>query len=86
MAITNEGVVIRTGVNEIPVYNRSATGVKVMKLDKDAKVAKMSFAAKDEEEIKENTEDVAENVAENTENVANAQPEAVVTEEAPKEE
>lgn len=86
MAITNEGVVIRTGVNEIPVYHRSATGVKVMKLDKDAKVVKMSFAAKEEEEIKENTEDVAENVAENTENVANAQPEAVATEKAPEEE
>ena len=83
MAITNEGVVIRTGVDEIPVYHRSATGVKVMKLDKDAKVAKMSFAAKDEEEIKENAEDVAENVDKNT---ANAQPEAVAAEETLKEE
>ena len=87
MAITNEGVVIRTGVNEIPVYNRSATGVKVMKLDKDAKVAKMSFTTKEEEEIKENTEDVAENVAVTEENVAeNVQPEAIVTEKDPKEE
>ena len=87
MAITNEGVVIRTGVDEIPVYHRSATGVKVMKLDKDAKVAKMSFAAKDEEEIKENAEDVAENTAVTEENVAeNVQPEAVAAEEAPKEE
>ena len=87
MAITNEGVVIRTGVDEIPVYHRSATGVKVMKLDKDAKVAKMSFAVKDEEEIKENTEDVAENTSVTEENIAeNVQPEAVESEEAPKEE
>ena len=87
MAITNEGVVIRTGVDEIPVYHRSATGVKVMKLDKDAKVAKMSFAVKDEEEIKENTEDVAENTSVTEENVMeNVQPEVVVAEEAPKEE
>ena len=87
MAITNEGVVIRTGVDEIPVYHRSATGVKVMKLDKDAKVAKMSFAAKDEEEIKENTEDVAENTSVTEENIAeNVQPEVVAAEETPKEE
>ena len=87
MAITNEGVVIRTGVDEIPVYHRSATGVKVMKLDKDAKVAKMSFAVKDEEEIKENTEDVAENTPVTEENIAeNVQPEVVAAEEAPKEE
>ena len=87
MAITNEGVVIRTGVDEIPVYHRSATGVKVMKLDKDAKVAKMSFALKDEEEIKENTEDVAENTSVTEENIAeNVQPEVVEAEETPKEE
>ena len=87
MAITNEGVVIRTGVDEIPVYHRSATGVKVMKLDKDAKVAKMSFALKDEEEIKENTEDVAENTSVTEENVMeNVQPEVVAAEETPKEE
>ena len=87
MAITNEGVVIRTGVDEIPVYHRSATGVKVMKLDKDAKVAKMSFALKDEEEIKENTEDVAENTSVTEENVMeNVKPEVVEAEEAPKEE
>ena len=67
MAITNEGVVIRTGVDEIPVYNRSATGVKVMKLDKKAKVAKMSFTTKDEEE---ETNENGEAKLENTDNVA----------------
>ena len=50
IAITNEGVVIRTSVSEIPVYNRSATGVKVMKLDKNAKIAKMSFTDSEKEE------------------------------------
>ena len=67
MAITNEGVVIRTGVDEIPVYNRSATGVKVMKLDKKAKVAKMSFTTKDEED---ETNENGEAKVENTDNVA----------------
>ncbi|MBQ8393262.1 MAG: DNA gyrase subunit A [Clostridia bacterium] len=58
IAITNEGVVIRTSVSEIPVYNRSATGVKVMKLEKNAKIVKMSFTdSEKEDEISEiNTE------------------------------
>ena len=54
IAITNEGVVIRTSVSEIPLYNRSATGVKVMKLNKDAKIVKMSFTDSEKEE--ENSE------------------------------
>ena len=52
IAITNEGVVIRTSVKEIPVYNRSATGVKVMKLDDDAKIIKMTFTDCETEEEK----------------------------------
>ena len=52
IAITNEGVVIRTSVKEIPVYNRSATGVKVMKLDDDAKIIKMTFTDCEIEEEK----------------------------------
>ena len=66
IAITNEGVVIRTGVEDIPVYNRSATGVKVMKIDGKAKIVKMSFTDKEEEDtpseriIGENMEEVDE--------------------------
>ena len=61
IAITNEGVIIRTTAAEIPVYGRSATGVKVMKLDDDCKIVKMTFAdsEKDEEfseEAEVNTE------------------------------
>ena len=44
LAITNEGVVIRTPVIEVPIYNRSASGVRVMRIKDDAKVAKMTFA------------------------------------------
>ena len=50
IAITNEGVIIRTSVAEIPVYNRSATGVKVMKLDDECKIVKMSFTDSEKEE------------------------------------
>ncbi|MBQ8566378.1 MAG: DNA gyrase subunit A [Clostridia bacterium] len=60
IAITNEGVVIRTSVKEIPVYNRSATGVKVMKLDDDAKIIKMTFTDCETEEEKTEQENVIE--------------------------
>ena len=50
IAITNEGIVIRTSVSEIPVYNRSATGVKVMRLDDDCKIVKISITEKEKEE------------------------------------
>ena len=64
MAITNEGVVIRTGVNEIPVYNRSATGVKVMKLDDDAKIIKMTFTDREIDEVKNEEAPVIETAEE----------------------
>ncbi len=62
IAITNEGIVIRTAVCEIPIYNRSATGVKVMRLDDDCKIAKISFTdSEKEEEMKEGEEIISEN-------------------------
>ena len=64
IAITNEGVVIRTSVKEIPVYNRSATGVKVMKLDDDAKIIKMTFTDCETEEEKTDEEPVTETAPE----------------------
>jgi DNA gyrase subunit A len=64
IAITNEGVVIRTSVKEIPVYNRSATGVKVMKLDDDAKIIKMTFTECEIDEVKNEEAPVIETVVE----------------------
>ncbi|MBQ2736143.1 MAG: DNA gyrase subunit A, partial [Clostridia bacterium] len=64
IAITNEGVVIRTSVKEIPVYNRSATGVKVMKLDDDAKIIKMTFTDCETEEEKTEEAPVTETALE----------------------
>ncbi len=53
MAITDAGVVIRTHVDEVPVYNRSASGVRVIRISEGNKVAKMTFTDRedDEEEI-----------------------------------
>jgi len=66
IAITNEGVIIRTSVSEIPVYNRSATGVKVMRLDEDGRIVKMTFTdSENEEEI--NEEKIVNEVSENEE-------------------
>ena len=38
MVITDEGVIIRTGVDSINVYSRTAGGVKVMNVEEDAKI------------------------------------------------
>ncbi len=50
MIITNEGTIIRTAVNEIPVYNRTAGGVIVMRLSEDAKIVNFAKVATDAEE------------------------------------
>ena len=76
MAITDAGVVIRTHVDEVPIYNRSASGVKVMRIADGNKVAKMTFTAReDDEELPEMTEGEAEEIA----------PEAIPAENAPAE-
>ncbi len=62
MLITDQGVIIRTRVSEIPVYGRSASGVIVMRLDDDATV--MRFAIVDP--AAEETEPLVEETAEET--------------------
>ena len=57
MIITDTGVMIRTGVANISQTGRSTQGVKVMRLDQDAKI--VTFATvqpdeKDEEVVEEN--------------------------------
>ena len=67
MAITDAGVVIRTPVSEVPVYNRSASGVRVMRIADGTKVAKMTFTdAVDEEEIAEGDTDADAPVTDTT--------------------
>jgi hypothetical protein len=59
MLITNEGTIIRTAVNSINVYSRSAAGVIVMRLDEGAKIYNFTRLEKDEE-IEEETKNKEE--------------------------
>ena len=78
MLITNTGMIIRTRVNEISVYSRTAAGVRVMRIGEDMKI--VSFTRVDKQEEQENVEgeeivqaegaevsEVVEPAAENTE-------------------
>ena len=62
MLITNEGTIIRTAVNSINVYSRSAAGVIVMRLDEGAKIYNFTRLEKDEE-IEEETKNKEEELA-----------------------
>ena len=42
LMITNDGTVIRTAVSEIPTYNRTATGVIVMRLEEGAVIVNIT--------------------------------------------
>ncbi|MBO4264967.1 MAG: DNA gyrase subunit A [Clostridia bacterium] len=50
MMITDDGIIIRTSVEEIPVYRRSASGVIVMRLSEGAKVVNFAVAKKQDED------------------------------------
>ena len=69
LLITDEGVIIRTGVETIRVCSRSSQGVKLMRLDEGVKLISLAKADKedDAEESTENTE--------NGENIQQSQPE-----------
>ncbi len=57
MMITSDGVIIRTGVDEISVFGRVTQGVKVMKLADDVKIVSIAKATREEEEETEEVED-----------------------------
>ncbi|MBQ8588811.1 MAG: DNA gyrase subunit A [Clostridia bacterium] len=59
MMITSDGVIIRTGVDEISMFGRVTQGVRVMKLADDINVVSIAKANKEED-----TEDDAENAEE----------------------
>lgn len=66
LLITDEGVIIRTGVETIRVCSRSSQGVKLMRLDEGVKLISLAKADKEEEEE-------AEENAENTDTAENTQ-------------
>ena len=55
MLITNEGTVIRTHVNSIPVHGRATGGVIVMRLSDEAKIVTFARIPKEEEVAEEET-------------------------------
>jgi len=50
MLITDSGIIIRTAVDQIPVYGRNTGGVIVMRLDDDATIMNFAAVKKTEEE------------------------------------
>ena len=61
MMITNEGMIVRTRVSEIPVYSRGASGVIVMRTQNDQRIVNFTLIEKPEEEaLTEGSEETAE--------------------------
>ena len=81
MMITDEGMVVRTHISEIPVYSRSASGVIVMRLSEGQKLVTFTKVAREDEAEKE-----AENLSEAEEAVETVEViETEQTEEIPEE-
>lgn len=62
LMITNDGTMIRTPVEGIPVYGRAASGVIVMKLAEDSRI--VNFAVMEKEEDEETSEEAEEATSE----------------------
>lgn len=69
MLITNEGIIIRIGVNDISKLGRITSGVKLMNLDstKDIRIASIAKVREDDAETDSNSEDETEASDEETE-------------------
>ena len=84
MLITNEGTIIRTSVESINVYSRTATGVIVMRLSESSVINNVARLEKNEEiekaseEIEKNLDEV---IAEIDENESNESDESLPLEE-----
>jgi len=59
MLINSDGTIIRMAAEQISLYSRSAQGVRLMRLEDDARVVSIATtpAEKDEEEAEETTEE-----------------------------
>ena len=63
LMITSDGVIIRTGVDEISMFGRVTQGVRVMKLADDISVVSIAKAAKEEEEEEVSLEEASQEVS-----------------------
>lgn len=64
MLIADNGVIIRTPINQISTLSRASQGVRIMKLKGDAKIVSVALTEKEEEEP-ENQESASEDVETN---------------------
>ncbi|MBR0326726.1 MAG: DNA gyrase subunit A, partial [Clostridia bacterium] len=62
MLITDSGIIIRTAVNEIPVYGRPAAGVIVMRTGENAVISRFAVVKQDENSPQETAENTDETV------------------------
>ena len=66
LLIADNGVIIRTPIDQISSLSRVSQGVRVMKLKDDAKIVSVALAEKaEEEENFEDGENATENILEN---------------------
>ncbi len=75
LLITDTGIIIKTPVEDIPIYGRSTSGVKIIKLIGDAKVVNFAFTEKADEDESEETVDMNADFQETTENGSGAEQE-----------
>ncbi len=57
MMVTNRGIIIRQAVNAISIQSRSATGVRVQRLDEDDAITGVAIIPPDSGDVAENTDD-----------------------------
>ena len=67
MIIADNGVIIRTPIEDISLISRSTKGVKVMKLRDDAKIVSVALALKEDEEPETAEDMVVEQIQNNQE-------------------
>ena len=78
MLITDQGIIIRTKVDEIPVYGRATAGVIMMRVSEEASIVGFAKVSEEEEEETENNETESKG----TQNHESEQPEEGQIEEA----
>ncbi|MBW4476025.1 MAG: DNA topoisomerase (ATP-hydrolyzing) subunit A [Tolypothrix brevis GSE-NOS-MK-07-07A] len=59
MMVTNRGIIIRQATNAISIQSRSATGVRVQRLDEDDAITGVAIVPPDTDEMTSDTSDVA---------------------------
>ncbi|HER2768041.1 TPA: DNA gyrase subunit A, partial [Streptococcus pyogenes] len=68
MVITNKGVIIRTNVANISQTGRATLGVKIMKLDADAKIVTFTLVQPEDSSIAEINTDRENSISKNKDN------------------